>query len=137
MLNSNHQVQNKAFGDEVQLLKDVKARQQAVDQDTSKDKIKTMKRLSSLYKLDPFLDEDGLLRVGGQLRQSSVPYEVKHSVILLKKGHVTNLVLCHYHKFNIKFMVLPRMKSEQVAFGSSVGAPLFPIIFPNVCLPGG
>ena len=91
-------VQNEAFRDEVQLLKDVKARQQAVDQDTSKDKIKTMKRLSSLYKLDPFLDEDGLLRVGGRLRQSSVPYEVKHPVILPKKGHVTNLVLCHYHK---------------------------------------
>ena len=91
-------MQNEAFRDEVQLLKDVTARQQAVDQDTSKDKVKTMKRLSSLYKLDPFLDEDGLLRVGGRLRQSSVPYEVKHPVILPKKGHVTNLVLCHYHK---------------------------------------
>ena len=91
-------VQNEAFRDEVQLLKDVKTKQQAVDQDTSKDKIKAMKRLSSLYKLDPFLDEDGLLRVGGRIRQSSAPYEVKHPVILPKKGHVTNLILCHYHK---------------------------------------
>ena len=57
-----------------------------------------MKRSSSLYKLDPFLDEDGLLRVGGRLRQSSAPYEVKHTVILPKKGHVMTLILCHYHK---------------------------------------
>lgn len=57
-----------------------------------------MKRSSSLYRLDPFLDEGGLLRVGGRLSQSSTPYEVKHPVILPKKGHVTNLILCHYHE---------------------------------------
>ena len=60
-------VQNEVFRDEVQLLKDVKTKQQAIDQDTSKDKIKAMKRSGSLYKLDPFLDEDGLLQVGGWL----------------------------------------------------------------------
>ena len=91
-------MQNEAFPDEVQLLKDVKTKQQAVDQDTSKDKIKAMKRSNSLYKLDPFLDEDGLLRVGGRLMQSRVPFEVKQPVILPKKGHVTNPILCHYHK---------------------------------------
>lgn len=91
-------VQNKAFQDEVQILKDVKTKQQAADQDTSKDKIKAVKRSSSLYKLDPFLDEDGLMRVGGRLRQSSVSYEVKHPVILPKKGHVITIILCHYHK---------------------------------------
>ena len=58
-------VQNEVFRDEVQLLKDVKTKQQAIDQDTSKDKIKAMKSSSSLYKLDPFLDKDGLLQVGG------------------------------------------------------------------------
>ncbi|PFX14995.1 hypothetical protein AWC38_SpisGene20813 [Stylophora pistillata] len=89
---------NKAFQDEVQLLKDVKTKQQAVNQDTSKDKKRAMKRSSSLYKLDPFLDEDSLLRVGGRLSQSSAPYEVKHPVILPKKGHLMNLILCHYHR---------------------------------------
>ena len=57
-----------------------------------------MKKSSSLYKLDPFLDEDGVLRVGGRLGKSSVPYDVKYPVILPKKGHVTNLILCHYHQ---------------------------------------
>ena len=91
-------VQTEAFKDEIQVLKDVQAKQQAADKDTCKDKVKAMKRSSSLYKLDPFLDEDGLLRVGGRLRQSSAPFEVKHPVILPKKGHVTSLILCHYHK---------------------------------------
>ena len=84
--------------DEIQLLKDVQAKQQAADQDTCKDKVKAMKRSSSLYKLDPFLDVDGLLRVGGRLRQSSAPFAMKHPVILPKKGHVTTLILYHYHK---------------------------------------
>ena len=91
-------VQTEAFKDEIQLRKDVQAKQQAANQDACKGKVKAMKRSSSLYKLDPFLDEDGLLRVGGRLRQSSAPFEVKHPVILPKKGHVMSLILCHYHK---------------------------------------
>ena len=57
-----------------------------------------MKKSSSLYKLDPFLDEDGVLRVGERLRQSSTAYDVKHPVTLPKKGHVTNLILCNNHQ---------------------------------------
>ena len=131
-------VQTEAFKDEIQALKDVQAKQQAADQDTCKDKVKAMKRSSSLYKLDPFLDEDGLLRVSGRLRQSSIPYEVKHPVILPKKGHVTSLILCHYHnQFKTKVVVLPRMRSDQMAIGSLGGVPLFPTISPNVYLVGG
>jgi len=58
-------VQNKAFQDEIQLLRDANIKSPAADQDASKEKMKTMKRSSSLYKLDPFLDEEGILRVGG------------------------------------------------------------------------
>ena len=90
--------QTEAFREEIQLLKDVNVNLQVADQDVNKDKIKTMKKSSSLYKLDPFLDEDGVLRVGGRLGKSSVPYDVKHPVILPKKGRVTNLILCHYHQ---------------------------------------
>ena len=90
--------QNEAFREEIQLLRGVNVKLQVADQDVNKDKIKTMKKSSSLYKLDPFLDEDGVLRVGGRLGKSSDPYDVKHPVILPKKGHVTNLILCHYHQ---------------------------------------
>lgn len=58
-------VQNKAFQDEIQLLRDANIKSPAADQDANKEKMKTMKRSSSLYKLDPFLDEEGILRVGG------------------------------------------------------------------------
>ena len=90
--------QNEAFREEIQLLRGVNVKLQIADQDVNKNKIKTMKKSSSLYKLDPFLDEDGVLRVGGRLGKSSDPYDVKHPVILPKKGHVTNLILCHYHQ---------------------------------------
>ena len=96
-------VQNEAFQDEIQLLKDANIKSPTADQEASKEKmnykeVMTIKRSSSLYKLDPFLDEDGVLRVGGRLRQSSIPYDVKHPIILPKKGHVTNLILCHFHQ---------------------------------------
>jgi len=78
--------------------RDVNVKLQVADQDVNKDKIKTMKKSSSWYKLDPFLDEDGVLRVGGRLEKSSIPYDVKHPIILPKKGQVRNLILCHYHQ---------------------------------------
>ena len=58
-------VQNDAFGDEIRLLEEKKARLKTANRDVSKDEVKTMKKSSSLHKLDPFLDEDGILRVGG------------------------------------------------------------------------
>ena len=91
-------VQNEAFQNEIQMLKDTKIKFQATDKDARKERMKTMKRSTSLYKVDPFIDENGVLRVGGRLRQFSVPYEEKHPVSLPWKGHVTNLILCHYHQ---------------------------------------
>ena len=58
-----------------------------------------MQERSPLYKLDPFLDKDGNLRVGGRLTMSySLHYRVKHPMILPKKGHVTHLVIKHCHE---------------------------------------
>ena len=50
-----------------------------------------IKMYSSLYKLDPFLDEDGILRVGGGLRRANLSYKVKYPVIMPKAGHVSIL----------------------------------------------
>lgn len=50
-----------------------------------------------MYQLDPIL-VDGLLRVGGRLRKSSVSLEVKHPVILPKDSIVSQLILDHCHK---------------------------------------
>ena len=53
---------------------------------------------SPLLKLDPFLDDTGLLRVGGRLEKSSLPFEVKHPIILPRSSQVTNLIIDHFHK---------------------------------------
>lgn len=34
-----------------------------------------------LQRLSPFIDEDNLLRVGGRVKYSSVPYDMKHPLI--------------------------------------------------------
>ena len=57
----------------------------------------SVSKKSSLYKLDPFIDDDGLIRVGGRLRRSGLDYGLKHPVILPKDTHVTNLIISHYH----------------------------------------
>ncbi|KAK3746502.1 hypothetical protein QZH41_001765 [Actinostola sp. cb2023] len=76
-------VQREAFLDEI---KDLKSQQKAV------------KKLSPLYRLDPFLDEQGILRVGGRIRQASISDEVKHPVILPKEGHIPRLVIKNLHE---------------------------------------
>ena len=56
---------------------------------------------SAIYKLDPFMDKNGVLRVGGRLRNSSLNYETKHPMLLPKKGHITDLVIRDQHN-NLK-----------------------------------
>ena len=60
------------------------------------DKSKLTKR-DPLYKLNPVLDTDSLLRVGGRLERSSLTDREKHLIILPKPGHITQLVVrfCH------------------------------------------
>ena len=49
------------------------------------------------YQLDPFVDSDGVVRVGGRLRQAQLEYGEKHPALLSKNHHVGNLVVRHYH----------------------------------------
>lgn len=52
--------------------------------------IKLNKRLSKESKitnLDPFIDDHGLLRVGGRLRNARLPADERHSVIIPGKHH--------------------------------------------------
>lgn len=53
----------------------------------------------SLAKLNPLLDNDGIMRVGGRATGSfMIPYSLKHPILLPKKSHVSHLVTKHYHK---------------------------------------
>ncbi len=56
-----------------------------------------LKKTSSIYHLDPDLDGDGILRVGGRLRRSAMPEHAKHPFILPKNHIVTRLILEDIH----------------------------------------
>ena len=48
---------------------------------------------SKLYKLDPFLDSDGLLRVGGRLGKSRLSYSEAHPLVLLKQSNISEAII--------------------------------------------
>jgi len=52
---------------------------------------------SSLKTLHPFIDTEGLLRVGGRLQQSMLPYQAMHQMILSSNHHFTKLVFSAEH----------------------------------------
>lgn len=56
-----------------------------------------VKRNSSLYKLDPILQE-GILRVGGRLNKGVMPEYTKHPAILSKHSRVASLILQDIHE---------------------------------------
>ena len=62
-----------------------------------KGSFKTVPKESPLYKLDPVMDDDEILRVGGRLSKAALPAESKHPVILSKDLHVSKLILSHIH----------------------------------------
>ena len=53
---------------------------------------------SKLHKLDIFLDDFGVLRVGGRLQRSTMCYEMKHPIILPRKSHITVLIIRYFHE---------------------------------------
>ncbi len=53
---------------------------------------------SKLSPLNPFIDEYGVLRIGGRIRRSNYMFEMKHPAILPKSCHVSLLIAKHYHE---------------------------------------
>ena len=69
-------VQRAAFPKEIRHLKESNVRGQTSGERTVTHENKAMKKASSLYQLDPFLDASGVLRVGGRIKRSSLSYGV-------------------------------------------------------------
>ncbi|GBL92712.1 Speckle-type POZ protein-like B [Araneus ventricosus] len=59
---------------------------------------KDVAKTSKLKALDPFLDENALLRVGGRLNNSDLPFESKHQIILPSKHKFTKLLFEQLHE---------------------------------------
>ena len=54
---------------------------------------------SKLFNLNPFIDEHGVMRVGGRLnRSTTISFSEKHPILLPKASHLTNLLLRHFHE---------------------------------------
>lgn len=56
-----------------------------------------VQKSSSLWRLDPFIDDVGLIRVGGRLKRSSLDEELKYPIVLTGKSHLAVLLIRHFH----------------------------------------
>ena len=58
---------------------------------------KCLKSCSSIVKLDPFVDDEGILRVGGKIKRSDLANEIQHPVLLPKSCKIAELIVrwCH------------------------------------------
>ena len=52
---------------------------------------------SSLKALHPFIDNEGIIRVGGRLQQSNLPYHTIHQMIIPPNHHLTRLIVLSEH----------------------------------------
>ncbi|XP_075167660.1 uncharacterized protein LOC142239773 [Haematobia irritans] len=61
-----------------------------------------LRKTSSLLSLNPFLDEDGLMRVGGRLSNANfIPFNERHPVILPYDCKFSRLLTCFIHEITL------------------------------------
>ncbi|XP_076849002.1 uncharacterized protein LOC143497110 [Brachyhypopomus gauderio] len=76
---------------------------QCVQQEEFKDEITCMlegrelPKQSSLRKLSPVIDKDGMIRVGGRVSSADLLDEEKHPLIIPAKHYVSTLLVRHHH----------------------------------------
>lgn len=52
---------------------------------------------SKLASLNPFIDDDQLIRVGGRLQNANIPYSTRHPIIVPRKSRLTDLLINDAH----------------------------------------
>lgn len=58
---------------------------------------KPLSKHCSISSLDPFLDKNGIIRVGGRLRNANMTYSEQFPIILGQKHILTKLIILDYH----------------------------------------
>lgn len=91
-------VQTSHFQEELKALSTVQILESPKDKPADPRKKYAVKSCSPLFKLDPFLDYSGILRVGGRLKQADMSDTIKFPIVLPKKGHITDLIMRHCHE---------------------------------------
>ena len=76
--------QRRPFSDEIKLM----------------ERSKCVGKSSNIYKLDPFIDRNGLLRVGDWLNQSTMDESVEHPLLIPKASILARLIIKWYPEKN-------------------------------------
>ncbi|XP_060554552.1 uncharacterized protein LOC132715557 [Ruditapes philippinarum] len=88
-------VQKDAFSDKHELLSAVVKSQ---NKNSNLKHFNVLQKGSPIFKLDPYMDGECIIRVGGRLANSQFSLSEKHPIILPRKGHVSDLILRHFHE---------------------------------------
>lgn len=51
--------------------------------------------------VDPFIDDKGLIRIGGRLDCETIPYSQKHPAVLPNESRITKLIINYEHIRNL------------------------------------
>nr|XP_049692272.1 uncharacterized protein LOC126053679 [Helicoverpa armigera] len=62
------------------------------------DEINNKKLSTQFKKLDLFIDEQGIIRIGGRLSNADLPYEAQHPALLPKGDKFTHILIDYYHR---------------------------------------
>ena len=80
---------------ELQIIRDSQ-RRPCSDDIKLMERSKCVKKSSSIYKLDPYIDRNGLLRVGDCLNQSTMDESVEHPLLIPKASILARLIIKWY-----------------------------------------
>lgn len=75
-----------------------------VQRDVFKDELSCLekgiqvKKSSYISSLSPYLDDEGLLRVGGRIRHANIPEEEAHPILIPGRHHIAVLLVRQYHE---------------------------------------
>ncbi|KAL0893119.1 hypothetical protein ABMA27_014752 [Loxostege sticticalis] len=97
--NTSDYLTSKELNDSLLLI--VKGEQQKYLQDPIRDLKACKTTKGNLKQLCPFLDVNGIIRVGGRLENASIPFSHKHQVVLPRESRITHLIIQHEHIKNL------------------------------------
>lgn len=111
-------VQNKAFSEDLNNIK----------------RYNSVKPSSHLSSLNPFIDEDSILRVGGRLKNANLNFKQKHPIVLPTKHRFSELIVLHEHIRNLHSGCQATLSSVRQQFWPLKGKGLVKSIL-RKCIP--
>lgn len=96
--NINNTITTQELEDSLRICIQISQKIDFEDEIEALEKKKSIKRTSNLKSLNPYLDEQRILRVGGRLRHANIDEESKHPIILNHKNRFTYLIVADAHR---------------------------------------